>query len=203
MLYGEHSMKHRKGLFIVVTITAVALLTSAVTYTMVSRSRQSWRDLHPLSNSRVGFQFLVPTQLPNGFHITGKWINIEHGASGALRSVSVEMNLRAEDGVYDIQESQATNEDTSTSLRNFNPMSVSPTCTSKESLKGKQYRLCHWVDYGKISVYEVEVIIQGVYIHTSFPTTRDHVISDEELGAFVDSFVPSDPGGIPISADTV
>ena len=196
-------MNHRIGLFIIVTMTAFALLTSAVAYTIVSRSRQSWRDQHPLSDPTAGFQFLVPTKLPAGFRITAKWINIKHGASGTLKSVAVEMNLRTEDGVYDIQESRATNEDTSTSLRNFDPMSVLPTCASRESSDGQQYRLCHWVDYGKISVYEVEMITQGVYIHTSFPTTRDRVLSDEELGTFVDSFAPSNPSGIPISADTI
>jgi hypothetical protein len=202
MIEGEHSMKHRKTLLIISMITVIALLMITVLYIVLSWSRQIWRD-HPLSDPTIGFQLLIPRRLPSDFHISAKRIDIKHGAYGKLKSVAVEMNLRTEDWVYGIQELRATNENTSTSLHNFDPTSISTSCDSKSSPDGQPYCLCHWVDYGKISVYEVELIKQGVYIHTTFPTTIDHILSDYELGSFVDSFQPGDPSGIPVLDNAV
>ncbi|HUC89183.1 MAG TPA: hypothetical protein VMR45_00090, partial [Patescibacteria group bacterium] len=78
-----------------------------------------------------------------------------------------------------------------------------PTCMEEVSSKGQQYRLCHWLDYEKISVYEVKLIKQGVLIEATFPTTPQEPILLNELGTFVDSFKPGNPQDVPISADTV
>jgi hypothetical protein len=113
------------------------------------------------------------------------------------------MNLRAEDWVYAIREWRATSENTTTDLNNFDPTSIVPTCAERKSTDGQQYRLCHWLDYGKISVYEVKFIKKGVFIDTTFPTTIQKPIVLDELNGYVDSFSPANLDGIPILEDAV
>jgi len=45
--------------------------------------------------------------------------------------------------------------------RDYDVTSVKPTCSILTSQAQQQYRLCHWVDYGRISVYEVKFIKTG------------------------------------------
>ncbi|HUC89396.1 MAG TPA: hypothetical protein VMR45_01205, partial [Patescibacteria group bacterium] len=130
----------------------------------------AWIDAHPLSDPRVGFQFLYPAKLPTGFSIKTKRIYIHHSKPHTLRDAAVVMSLRTQDAVYSIQEWRATDEDIYTNLHNFDPESKYPTCMEEVSSKGQQYRLCHWLDYEKISVYEVKLIKQGVLIEATFPT---------------------------------
>lgn len=179
-----------------------------------ARHKRAWNDAHPLSDSKVGFQMYVPTKLPGNLSITAKRINIRHakfyssekGNPESLATVSVEMNLRREDWVYDIGESRAGQDNASytwTALRNYDPNSKEPTCIQRKSPSGQSYRLCHWTDYDRISVFEVNFNKKGTNIETTFPVTLDKPITSEDLDSYVDSFKKADSEGIPIQADAI
>lgn len=158
---------------------------------------------NPLSDAKVGFTFLMPNKLPPGFSVKSKHIYVSHGTNNTLTSAAVEMSFRSQDAVYSIQEWRATNENIYTSLHNFNTSTSAVTCTQSTSNEGHLFRLCHWIDYGKVSVYEVESIIDGTYVHTTFPAKIGQTITMGELQSFVDSLHMADPSNISISADTV
>lgn len=152
-------------------------------------ARSAYQQRHPLSNPEFGFQFLKPTQLPDGFRITASRIQVSSEA-GKIYGIGAEMDLRTVDWVYEIQESRHSNEDIYTGLRNFDPESTHPTCTQGYALR-QPYRLCHWIDYGTISVYEVESIQNGVFIRTTFPASLHQIIPQSAFDAYVASFKPT------------
>ncbi len=162
-----------------------------------------YSSTHPLSNSKYGFQFYQPTQLPSGFHITEKRIDIVK-PDGEFLGIQAEMNFRTVDWVYTIQESRANtsaspvSNTTATKLDNYDPKSVGFTCEQQRSPKGQSYRLCHSVDYGKISVYETSFIKDKTYISTRFPTTTDKVVPIDQINTYVDSFVKAKAAGFKI-----
>jgi hypothetical protein len=155
---------------------------------------------HPLSNPRHGFQYYEPKRLPAGFHITDKRIDIVN-PGGKLYGIGVDLNFRTEDWVYSIRESRANsssspdNSSVFTELNNYDPTSVSVTCRQENSAKKQSYRLCHWIDYGRISVYEVKFIKGGTYIDTRFPGTITEVVSISSINDYVDSFVKAKTTG--------
>src|SRR5665213_423030 len=73
-----------------------------------------YSSTHPLSNSKYGFQFYQPTQLPVGFHITEKRIDILK-PDGEFLGINAEMNFRTVDWVYEIQETRANTSSSPTS----------------------------------------------------------------------------------------
>ena len=162
-----------------------------------------YSSTHPLSNSKFGFQLYRPTQLPSGFHIREKRIDIVK-PDGEFLGIQAEMNFRTVDWVYTIQESKANtgaspdSNITTTKLNNYDPKSTGFTCGQQRSPKGQSYRLCHSVDYGKISVFETNFIKDNTYISTRFPTTTDKVVSIDQINAYVDSFVKAKAAGFKI-----
>lgn len=159
------------------------------------------RAADPLLDKQQGFQVLMPKSLPSGQKITGQRINIWHQRdeegipTRKIESLSAELNLRKEDWVYAIREYRAfSDEGTKTRLTNYDATSVQPTCIQQTSLQRTTYRLCHWIDYGRISVFEVKFVKQQTYIWTTFPTTLQKPISAQELDEYVDSFSPVDAG---------
>lgn len=170
--------------------------------------RRAWLDVHPLSDPVAGFTMLQPTALPLGIKITDRRLSMDHDSQThkTIKYVSAELNFRTEDWVYSIYESKleaGAADETVTDLRNFDQSSVLPTCTQGTSPKGQIYRLCHWIDYGRISVYEVKNIQQGVYIRTMFPASLQKPITIKQVDSYVDSFKPIDPTGLPILVDAI
>ena len=155
-----------------------------------------YMTINPLANPKYYFQYYSPTRLPVGFHITAKRIDVS-GSDGQTYGVSVDLNFRTEDWVYGISESKANSDSspdsstTATTLNNYSPSSVGVTCRQVSSPKGQSYRLCHWIDYGRISVYEINFIKSGTYIGTQFPGTLQHVVPVSEISDYVDSFEKS------------
>ncbi len=170
-------------------ILAVALFAGSYWY----------QSTHPLSNWRFGFQYYKPTELPAGFHITDKRIDIL-SPDGKLFGIDAEMNLRTEDWVYSITESKVMEGDSDvyTSLNNYDPSSIGVTCRQGHSPKLQLYRLCHWVDYGRISVYEVKFIRGNTYINTDFPGKTSSVVPVSVIDRYVDSFVKGSATGFKI-----
>ena len=159
-------------------------------------------SVYPLMNSKYGFQYYAPTSLPSGFTIKDKRVDvISYG--GKTHGVSAELNLRTEDWVYSIREYRHTDQETKTSLSNYDPKSIDVTCQQQTSPKGQEYRLCHWTDYGKISVFEVKFVKGQTFIDTTFPTTTDKTIPVSELGNYVDSFKKSNTAGWPVLSGSV
>ena len=146
-----------------------------------------------MSNPQYGFSYLEPTKLPAGVKIVGKRIDV-FGEGGKIFGVDAEINLRPVDWVYAIQESRykADEDVTITAQHSFNPTSAKPTC-SQEQAPTLSYRLCHWIDYGKISVYEVKFVQNGTYIDARIPFETNSQIPLSALSSFVDSFVPAKP----------
>lgn len=157
------------------------------------------RTNDPLVDKQQGFQVLMPKSLPGGQKITGQRINVWHERTEEgiptrkIQSLSVGMNLRKEDWVYAIREYRAfSDEGTKTRPRNYDATSIRPTCIQQTSSRRTTYRLCHWTDYGRISVFEVRFVRQQTYIWTTFPTTLQKPISLKEIDKYVDSFSPVD-----------
>jgi hypothetical protein len=61
-----------------------------------------------------------------------------------------------------------------------------------------RYRLCHWTDYSKIDVHEIQFIKDGTFINVQIPTKTSEVISVEEISKFVDSFTKKRTIGLPV-----
>lgn len=154
-----------------------------------------YASTHPLSNKQNGFQYYEPTKLPDGFHITQKRILI-YKPHGRTNSIQAEMNLRTEDWVYEISEQNngGTN-GPSTTLANYNPASIKPTCRQVETSQHQSYRLCHWIDYGRIGVYQVQFVKGKTFIGTTFPGTTTSVVPVNAISTYVDSFVAAKASG--------
>jgi hypothetical protein len=179
-------------------ITLIVVLALALGVFLV----RQFYSVYPLWNSTYGFQYYTPTQLPSGFKIMDKRVDIiSYG--GKTHGVSAELNLRTEDWVYEIMESRHTDEQTTTPLTNYDPHSIGVTCEQQTSPKGQEYRLCHWVDYGKISVFEAKFIKGNTFINTTFPTTTDKVVPVSEISNYVDSFKKSNTAGWSVLSGSV
>ncbi len=191
----------KKPIILITSIVAVVSLATGLAYI---HHRTSWSDQHPLSDSKVGFRLLYPNTLPPGYAVKTKTIYIHHSRPHVLKDASIVMSFRKQDALYGIQERRANNEDTTTTkLDNFDPVSKEPTCTQRQTPKGQEYRLCHWIEFGKVSVFEVKLIMQGIYFQATFPASQDAPLSETELNAFIDSLHVINPSGISIMADTV
>jgi len=165
-------------------------MTVLISGIMYHNYRKTYAYNHPLLDSQYGFQFLRPTNLPNGFKVTASRINVFSEAS-KIYGISAEMNLRNGDWVYEIQERKDVGPAPKTALHDFDSASTQVTCKQDTTSQGRSYRLCHWIDYGAISVYEVEFVTEGVFVHTTFPAKLNAAISTGSIGSFVDSFVPA------------
>lgn len=154
----------------------------------------STNPLSAFTNPKFGFQYYKPTELPSGFRISEKRIDL----GMRPQDMAAEMNLRNGDWVYEIRETNGNFSDPSamsTTANNYNPLSSSVTCSARVSPKEQGYRLCHWVDYGRISVYEVRFLKydkdkagNSTFIDTEFPAIISKVISSSEINKYVDSF---------------
>lgn len=187
----------KKNISLVLTaIVAVVLIIFGVfSYHRVQKT-------DPLKDAKLGFQYLYPTRLPSGIRIVSSRIAVKHAAGGGYGSVAAEMTFRDSEWVYGIQEARANGEDVAVKSNDYSPASVLPTCVQKTS--GEQsFRLCHWIDYRKISVFEVKFIKSGVYVVARLPSTINKPISEAELMAFVQSFNPADASGLPVLADAI
>lgn len=160
---------------------------------------EKWQYDHPLSHSKYGFQPYKPQKLPNGQRITASRMSVSQ-SNGKVYGISVGMNLRPapHNWVYSISERRAhlyegDTQRVTTGLRNFDASSKEPTCTQRVTPEKRSYRLCHWTDYERINVYEVNFIQEKTFISTKFPANIDHSIAAHELDEYVDSFVPSEP----------
>jgi hypothetical protein len=145
------------------------------------------------ANPSVGFRYYEPSYLPPNVSIKEKRISISKS------NVSVDQNFRTEDWVYSIIEDK---DDGSTSIgtanQDYDAKSVKPTCNIQSSPANIKYRICHWIDYGRINVHEVTFIKNGTYIYSSIPTATDQEISTQEIGNYVDSFAPKSTMGLPV-----
>jgi len=146
---------------------------------------------------QVDFQFYEPTQLPVGVSIRQK--RLDRGGYGGS-PVRIELDFRRVDWVYSVDELKATNarHDTMTTLHNYDPTSVGVTCTQRHTASGMSYRLCHWIDYGRINVYQINFVKGGTYVTCQMPNESKTVISVASLDAFVDSFKPASTAGLPV-----
>jgi hypothetical protein len=155
-------------------------------------AQKAWLYNHPLFDPKWGFQFYVPQQLPSGIHATGSRIDVG-SSDGKIFGVSAEMNYGTTNWIYSLSEYRSDGTQERTSLRNFDTNSVLPTCTQRVTRANQDYRLCHWIDYGRISVYEIKFTKNGTAFHSAFPAKKGQVIPMSELDAYVDSFKKADP----------
>lgn len=137
-------------------------------------------------NPDVGFKYFEPSYLPPNVSIKAKRIyTFKHYSE----LTQVEQNFRTEDWVYGISEAR---EDmfsgVGTASQDYDPTSVKPTCNLSITPAGMQYRLCHWIDYGRINVHEVIFIKDGTRVYSQIPTETSQDISIDEIEKYVDSF---------------
>jgi hypothetical protein len=143
-------------------------------------------------NPSVGFAYYEPSYLPPNVAIRAKRISINEYAS-----TQVEQNFRTEDWVYSIREYKATRP-IGSAEQNYDDKSTEPTCSMFITPQKIEYRLCHWIDYGKINVHEVKFIKGTTFINTQIPTKVEEQISVEEISRFVDSFEKKSTVGLPV-----
>lgn len=143
-------------------------------------------------NPPVGFAYYEPAYLPAGVSIKAKRIAINRYAP-----TQVEQNFRTEDWVYSIREYKA-NAGIGTAGQNYDQKSVKPTCNIETSPAMTKYRLCHWIDYGKIDVHEIKFVKSGTFINAQIPSKTSQAISIQEIGRFVDSFNKKSTAGLPV-----
>ena len=147
-------------------------------------------------NPSVGFKYYEPSYLPPNVSIKARRIGINSVFT------QVEQDFRTVDWVYEIQEYKADSS-IGTAQQNYNPTSIKPTCSILTSPAGQQYRLCHWVDYGRINVHQVIFIKDGTYIESEIRTTLQQQISVQEIGQYVDSFKQKSTLGLPVLRSNV
>ncbi len=139
----------------------------------------------------VDFKYYEPSYFLPNVSIKEKRIDIGPGR------VAAEQNFRTVDWVYSITEYKA-NELIGSAGQNYDPKSVRPTCSIQDSLENIQYRLCHWIDYGRIDVHEIKFIKDGTFINIQIPTTINQQINIAEIDRFVDSFKQRSTFGLPV-----
>jgi hypothetical protein len=198
-------MKFTKKSQTILCITILLILT-CISVALVAQHNQKqtvWRDKHPLSDSKVGFQYLYPTKLPSGFSIKSQRISLSHSKPHQLSSLAVEMNLRTSDWVYSIQESKYTNEDLTVKTDDYDSSSIEHTCKDTKTQNNRTYKVCHWVDYKKINVFQVEFVQGNTLVDTKFPTPLDRTLTTEDFDTFINSFVSRKVPELPILADAI
>ncbi len=142
-------------------------------------------------NPSVGFTYYEPSYVPANISVKTKRISITRG------NVQVEQDFRTEDWVYSISEYKS-DESIGDAKQNYDPKSITPTCEIRISPVKTQYRLCHWIDYGKIDVHEIKFIKNGTFIDAQIPTELKDQITVDQLDTFVDSFKKKSTIGLPV-----
>jgi hypothetical protein len=176
-----------------VSIWILAILTIGIGLVLAVKVHQKkWAYDHPLSDPKWGFQFYVPQKLPYGFRITDSRISVG-SSDGKVFGIGAEMNFGTKNWIYSLSESRNTEDYKHADSQNFNPDSVNPTCMQRITKSHQEYRLCHWLDYDRISVYEIKFIKGNVNFDTNFPAKKGQIIPMSELDTYVDSFVKADP----------
>lgn len=149
-----------------------------------------------LFNPSVGFTYYEPSYLPP--HVSVKAKRKYFGPS----LTQIEQNFRTEDWVYSIREYSTNNSPKITSIgtadQNYNPQSPKPTCSILASPAKVRYRVCHWIDYGRIDVHEIKFVKGNTFINALLPTTLDDHLSTEDINKFVDSFTRKSSIGLPV-----
>ena len=138
--------------------------------------------LFKLSGGVLVFSYLKPTYLPSG--ITTKATRV----TATTSNVFTEINFRTENWIYEIRQSHTRSTELPLASGNYDATSTDFTCSIFVSPHQQQYRLCHSVDYDKISSYEVTQLNGSTLITSTIPAAKDHVINTEDIGKFVDSF---------------
>jgi len=144
----------------------------------------------------VGFRYYEPAYLPPGVSIKEKRISV---IGDGANNTAVEQNFRTENWVYEIQEYRAEYTDTIGGAdQNYDPKSTQPTCNTRVSPEKMLYRLCHWIDYGRIDVHEVKFIKNGTFVNVQIPTILQQQVTIQEIDKFVDSFQQKSTIGLPV-----
>jgi hypothetical protein len=172
----------KSRVFIYVIVAAIVLIAVVV-----------FRYLNP----SLGFKYFEPSYLPPGVSVKQKRISIAAG-----RYIEAEQDFRMVDWVYEITEYKAGGPDGGNSIgsasQNYSTESGKPTCDIISSSKGQQYRLCHWVDYGRTGVYEVKFIKDRTFVDSEIPTTLQQKLTINEISLYVDSFKSAWALGMPV-----
>lgn len=145
-------------------------------------------------NPSVGFKYFEPAYLPADTSIKARRIVINKYVPA-----SVGQNFRTEDWVYSIIEDKAENySDIGTADQNYDEKSIKPTCVIDSSPNNMRYRICHWIDYGRIDVHEASFIKEGTFIYSQIPTKTSQRISVEDIEKYIDSFKRKSTFGLPV-----
>lgn len=143
------------------------------------------------ANPRIGFKYYEPSYLPPNTSIKAKRVDIIGGI------ISVDQNFRTENWVYSIRQYKAEGT-IGDANQDYDPKSIKPTCSLKTSPNNMTYRLCHWIDYGRIDVQEIKFIKDTTLIFAQIPSSIDQPIKPQNIDKFVDSFQQKSPRGFPV-----
>lgn len=168
-----------KSRLVVAVVLILIAATAYACFRMYSRS--------------IGFTYFEPLYLPPNVSIKEKKISINRGYAAAG------LNFRTEDWVYSIREDKSgASSQIGTAAQDYDPKSIKPTCLIQQTPAQMRYRLCHWVDYGRIDVHEVIFIKGDTYIYSQIPTKTDQTITVDQIEKYIDSFQRNATRGLPI-----
>jgi hypothetical protein len=155
-----------------ICIVALLAVLATVTYLAYSNSHS------------LGFTHFYPEYIPGGNSIKAQRMSLYKDK----RPNSTELNFRIEDWVYSIAEWKDDDDTIGTAKQDYDNTSAKPTCSVKTSQQKMPYRLCHWIDYGYIDVYQVRFIKKDTFIRAMIPGKLTNKISENDIDKFVDSF---------------
>lgn len=144
-------------------------------------------------NPSVGFTYYEPSYLPARTSIKARQIYLFVPSSRFM----VEQNFRTENWIYSISEYK-TDSGIGSAMQDYDAKSVKPTCNINTTPVKTRYRLCHWIDYGKIDVHEVRFYKGETFVRSFIPTELSQEISIQEIEKYIDSFSPKSTIGLPV-----
>lgn len=138
-----------------------------------------------------GLTYFEPSELPEGISIARKTLFINDW-SKTSHIAYIALSFRKVDNVYSIDERKVTTttdlSSTTTVLETYSPTSRLPSCRQLTSPQKQSYRLCHWIDYGSYSVYEMRFVKDTTCIVVRMNTELSRTLEIGELDMFIDSF---------------
>lgn len=161
-----HALSRTYTVIIIMAIVIAAIISYGI-----------FRSRHPA----LGFTYYEPAYLPPNVTVQDKYIMDFHGDRSAW--------LRLAPAIYAIREdSEATG--IPPAAENYDPTSIKPTCHIGKTPTKFAYRVCHWVDYGRTNVNEVQFGRGSTWIVSWIPTSLDEHLTIAQIEKFIDSFAP-------------
>lgn len=161
-----------------ITIVLIILIPVTVSY-----------GISRVAPPKLTFTYYEPSYLPPNVSVRDKSIMDFHGDRSVWLSLAP--------AIYAIQETSGP-DGIPSAAENYDPTSVKPTCHIGKTPNKTPYRVCHWIDYGRTNVNEVQFGHGNTWIVSWVPTSLDQHLTIDQIERYIDSFAPKSPQSLPI-----